>query len=658
MSDRRKRPRIWITDDSPTEALITERALGADYEFEKFADGSVVVERLASSPTRPDVLLLDWVMPGMTGDEVCRYLRSNPATHELPIIMVTASRVETNDVVTGLRAGADDYVARPFAPEELRARVEAVLRASKLREAATRERARLDTVNQLGRALLAAGSNIDGILDQLASTLTVSMCDGCSIQLLPGASPAAQVQRHRGEPTGAALAAISSLADPTVKEFDSADDARTQLPPAYHAYIDRFGLSGLAILPFPTVDPIQGIVTVTRDDAHGGFDGDDIATIETCIEYAALAVRTALRFDAERASRDQLHAVLEHLAIGIVATDAAGAVNLVNSTATSLVPGAAAAKDLVELAGLVTWTEPDGAPVSADAWLERHAQFSNHASRSELIMIRPGGARSTVLLSTVPLHDARGTLVGSVTAIEDVSADRAIEAERHAIGHYQQQMLGIVGHDLRNPLSALSTGISLIEALGEPVPKIGPVAKRLSSSVVRMTRIVEQLLDVTRLRFGEGLPMSPHEVTLIPIVRGAIEELGMAYRDTSFELVATTDVTGFWDPDRLSQMLSNLMSNAAQYGRAGTPVVITLAQVGDSAQIAVSNTNRDKPIPRELIDVLFDPYKRGRDEKRHTGLGLGLYIVHEIVKAHHGAIEVESTEQMTTFRVTVPLHRA
>jgi signal transduction histidine kinase/CheY-like chemotaxis protein len=529
-----KRPQIWIVDDSPTEALITERSLGKDFEYERFIDGSVVVERLAVSPKLPDVLLLDWVMPGMAGDEVCRFLRSNPHTQHIPIILVTASRVETADVVNGLASGANDYVARPFAAEELRARVDAVIRASQLRELANQERARLDTVNRVSRAVLTAGASTGDILHNLTAGLTVSLCDGCSVLFLPGPPPVpvAAIAHHRADPTGQALAAIATLTDPTVHTFTSSDDARRTLPPAYQPYIEQFGLRGLAILPFPISGPVQGVMTVTRDGHSTPFEPEDIATIETCLEYAALAIQTAMRFDAERAARE-------------------------------------------------------------------------------------------------------------------------------AIAKFQQQLLGIVGHDLRNPLAALTTGLSILDEVAKGVPLIASVVRRLSSSTHRMTRIVDQLLDVTRARLGGGIPMEPRDVQLLPLARATVEELVLAYPTSTFELVnsapVSVPVSGYWDPDRLSQVLSNLMSNAAQYGRQQTPVVLEIAQSGELATITVSNTNRDRPIPPELIEVLFDPYRRGRAEaKHHVGLGLGLYIVHEIVTAHGGRIDVESTELTTVFRVALP----
>jgi signal transduction histidine kinase len=528
----RRRPLIWIVDDSRTEALITERSLGSIYDFEWFGDGSAVVERLAAGAPQPDLVLLDWVMPGMNGDEVCRFLRTHPRTIELPIIFVTASRVETSDVVRGLAAGANDYVARPFAVEELRARVAAAIRAKQLSDSAQQERRRLSTVNQLGRALFEAGTDVGRILAELATALTASICDGCSILLLPRSVTVAAVTRHKADPTGESLAAIASLADPAIHAFDSTEQARATLSPGYAGYIARFGLRGLAILPFPSRDPVRGLVTVTRDGASEPFDVDDIATIETCIEYANVAVEAA-----------------------------------VNVT-------------------------------------EKHA----------------------------------------------------LAAERERVAQFQQQMIGIVGHDLRNPLGAILTGSELLAMQTTTNPAAASVLQRITSSANRMIRMVDQLLDVTRARLGGGIPVTPRETELVPVVRSVLDELALAHTKARFELIAASDVVGLWDPDRLAQVVANLVSNAVHYGHPSAPITVELTSSEAAAAITVHNAIRGKPIPPQALATLFDPYHRGDDLKRNaTGLGLGLYIVHEIVRAHAGTMGVESSQSGTKFRVVLPL---
>ncbi len=118
---------MWFVDDAPLERSNARRILEGTYDVELFADGAPVLERLGAGGS-PDVVVLDWMMPGVTGIEVCKFLRSSPASAELPVLMITAQR-ETEQVVEGLRAGANDYLLKPYAPDEMLARVGALVRS-------------------------------------------------------------------------------------------------------------------------------------------------------------------------------------------------------------------------------------------------------------------------------------------------------------------------------------------------------------------------------------------------------------------------------------------------------------------------------------------------------------------------------------------------
>ena len=135
-----RRRRIWIVDDSPTDAARARAAFPEDWEVQTFADGSAAIEALESG-SAPDVILLDWLMPGITGIDVCRYLRANRPDLQIAIVLVTAYG-RTEQVVEALEAGANDYVSKPFIDEELRARVEAQVRMHELLERAESAEAR------------------------------------------------------------------------------------------------------------------------------------------------------------------------------------------------------------------------------------------------------------------------------------------------------------------------------------------------------------------------------------------------------------------------------------------------------------------------------------------------------------------------------------
>ena len=130
-----KSKRVWVVDDSPLDIERACRVLGSECLVESFSDGSAALERLAASPA-PDVMVLDWVMPGVTGVDVCKFLRSDQGAHpEIGILLLTTHR-HTEQIVEGLSAGANDYLAKPYEDEELRARVHALLRARQLLERA------------------------------------------------------------------------------------------------------------------------------------------------------------------------------------------------------------------------------------------------------------------------------------------------------------------------------------------------------------------------------------------------------------------------------------------------------------------------------------------------------------------------------------------
>ncbi|HEY1815488.1 MAG TPA: ATP-binding protein [Kofleriaceae bacterium] len=638
---------LWVVDDSRTERSLIQTSLGDEYNYVEFTDGAEVIERLGTTTARPNLILLDWVMPGMGGDDVCRFVRSHPELSELPIIVVTSSRIETSDVVEGLELGANDYIAKPFAVEELRARVESVLRSTEMREASRRERARLAAVNQLGVALFEVGTDVTQILRELIASLASQLADGAAITLLPGELPVIAEARHRAatDSDTALLADIATIADPQVFSFESSDHARSILPPKYHGYIERFGLRGLAILPFPIRAPVAGVVTLTRDGHAKPFDAEDLATIETCIEYASLAVQNALRYDHERAARAQLHAILEHAPIGIVVTDGAGTIQLRNPAALRLIPGIERVNALAAVYDLGKWATPDGVPIDRASWrfgadnMELAGAFDDQTTRM-----------LSVSADTLPLR-AGG---GSVVAIEDISVRHAAIRERERIAAFQERMLGIVGHDLRNPLAAVVVGAEmLVDSVSGDAART--VLRRIQTSCDRMTAIVNLLLDATRARLGTGIPLARTEIALAPLVHGIIDELAASHA-VKFE-VEGADVRGTWDPDRLAQVISNLASNAVQYGNPDHAIRLGVTTTDTHATISVVNVPRGKPIPPDQLATLFDPFQRGDDArgKNREGLGLGLFIASEIVRAHGGRLDARSSEQSTVFTVELPL---
>ncbi|MFL5303623.1 MAG: GAF domain-containing protein [Polyangia bacterium] len=226
-------------------------------------------------------------------------------------------------------------------------------------------------------------------------------------------------------------------------------------------------------------------------------------------------------------------------------------------------------------------------------------------------------------------------------------------AELQQTVHFNETFTAILGHDLRNPLAAIVTSARLAMDRDSSEKLQKPLARILSSGN-RMTRMIDQLLDFTRVRLGGGIAVVPVDTDLAAVVRQVMDELDQANPDRSLRLACHGDTAGRWDPDRLSQVFSNLVANAVRHGRPEHGVAVTVDGRGDRAvRVTVHNMGT---IPAERLPKLFEPLAgSGRAPDNSQGLGLGLFITRELVCAHGGAIEVWSDEAAgTTFTVMLP----
>ena len=218
----------------------------------------------------------------------------------------------------------------------------------------------------------------------------------------------------------------------------------------------------------------------------------------------------------------------------------------------------------------------------------------------------------------------------------------------------RETFIGILGHDLRTPLGAIITSARFLLDLDESSPRSRALIATIASSGERMNVMVDDLLDFTRARLGVSMPITRTRVDLAHIIRTSVEEIVAAHPGMDVSVDISGDLSGEWDSARMSQVLSNLIGNAITHGSSGTQVTVTAR--GEADHVLFSIHNQGPPIPAGQLQQIFDPLTSGSLASRDSNhLGLGLYIVHEIVAAHGGAIEVESSEvQGTTFSVRLP----
>jgi signal transduction histidine kinase len=221
------------------------------------------------------------------------------------------------------------------------------------------------------------------------------------------------------------------------------------------------------------------------------------------------------------------------------------------------------------------------------------------------------------------------------------------------VDHTRETFLGILGHDLRTPLGAITTSAKFMLDLAE----LPPVARKLTATIAnsgkRMTAMIDDLLDYTRGQLGVAMPITRTRVNLGEILRASVEESLAAQPSKVVSLETSGDLHGEWDGPRLSQVLSNLIDNAISHGATGTWV--TVAARGEPQDVEVTIHNHGPPIPEDRLQHVFEPLVSSAEWRGSTHLGLGLYIVHEIVSAHGGTIRVRSSEaEGTAFTVRLP----
>ncbi|MBS2032529.1 MAG: PAS domain-containing protein [Deltaproteobacteria bacterium] len=251
-----------------------------------------------------------------------------------------------------------------------------------------------------------------------------------------------------------------------------------------------------------------------------------------------------------------------------------------------------------------------------------------------------------------PISDAVGHVTRLVGVVSDVTAQKEQEQHVSRVSRFQEQLLGIVSHDLRNPLSAIRVWAANA-AVEAQTPRAQRAADRIAHSAQRMDRMIGDLLDFTRARLGGGLPVTLAEADLREICAHVSDELGAAHPGR-LRLTTWGSAEGHWDSSRLAQVVSNLVGNALVHSPAESPVEVTVRGGDDEVEVEVHNDG--VPIPAELQPILFEPFRRGADaSRRSANLGLGLYISRELVKAHGGELYVRSDEgHGTTFIMRLP----
>jgi signal transduction histidine kinase len=284
-----------------------------------------------------------------------------------------------------------------------------------------------------------------------------------------------------------------------------------------------------------------------------------------------------------------------------------------------------------------------------------HALSGHSTVREVIVRHRETGEDRIIRYAAAPIT-VDNAVVGAVAIGTDVTERRAAESEEKRRAAFEQQLIGIVSHDLRNPLHTIrlsaTHGLRSVSEAGQR-----RVLERIVLASNRAGRMIDDLLDFTSVRFGGGLGVQRKPVNLHVLVAQVVDEMVATRPERRVATEVSGDGGGLWDEDRLVQVLQNLVGNALQH--TSEDVAVRVRTRGDAERVILDVHNGGPPIASDDLPSLFEPFQRGRGARSGAGrsMGLGLYITCHIVQAHGGTVTVRSTsEEGTTFTVTLPRH--
>jgi PAS domain S-box-containing protein len=575
-------------------------------------------------------------------------LESEPGSGGTRWWMATIGPVRGDDGgVLGACVVLSDVTSRRRAEEAAReARMEAELAIQALMrlQAVTTSLAAALTPGEVASVVMEQGL---GLLDAVAGSISWSTC-----------SDELEVLDAFGYPERALVAWRRFAVDlpaPLAEAFRTARPVWIESSAAYGARYPHLASTGRPFqgasvaVPLVVSERVRGVLGVDFD-APRRFDAADCSFILAVADQAALALERARLYEQQQALR----------------THAEEAAALLDTMFSSVPIGLAFVDwDLRFVHANSAWGRLHGlAPqafvghvvtsaLAGDAGTSRAARWRRILATGEPALDvedsradPEGPGRRTWLESCHPVVAGSDTVGLAVVAREVTRARRAEE--------FRNNLLGIVGHDLRNPLGAISGFAHFLRRVGGLDERQLRTIGRIEACAGKAARIAHDLLDLTRIESAQGLSIEPRPARADEICAATALEAETAFAGRQVRVTGAGDPAVVWDAARISQALSNLVVNAIEHGAPDRPVTVEWVAGADAVSLRVHNWG--PPIPAAVLAQLFEPFRPGaRAGARASGVGLGLYIVNEIARAHGGTLEVRSDDvEGTVFTLRLP----
>lgn len=239
------------------------------------------------------------------------------------------------------------------------------------------------------------------------------------------------------------------------------------------------------------------------------------------------------------------------------------------------------------------------------------------------------------------------------------------QALAESVAHYsdgvnrsRDTFLAILGHDLRSPLRVVAVSAAVLADSATSAASRAKAVESIQNGALSMSQMVRDLLEYTRSKLGAGIALELQEADVAQIIRASLAEVQAGYPQRSFRIDTESDLAAYVDPSRMQQAITNLLINAVQHGNSTSPVELVARRLAGATVVQVRN--KGARIPADLLQAIFDPAVQfeaaKRSSRRSASPGLGLFIAREITQGHAGTIEAKSSDESTTFTISIPPH--
>jgi len=589
---------------------------------------------------QPDLILTDYMMPGLNGLEVVEALRE--ANVNVPVILMTAEGSEAL-AVRALRAGVSDYLVKPITAEMLLSAVRGALQRHWQQQIKERLPAHLlESNRRLEKrlrelsTLVSVGASVTAMLDLqqvlnsvVEAAISVSGAEESSLMLIDDQTGELYVRAAKTLDQQTAHALCLPIGDSLASQVVRGGE------PVVAGGTGDEQVKGLVYVPLRAPNRVIGVLSVHNRREARAFEPDDVQVLSLLADFAAVAIQNARLYAEVIRERDTLDAILRDTDDYVIVVDAEDRILFCNATARN--------------AFGITHTDFIGKPLNqVISHPEVLALFAKEA-------IGGRGRRSEIALGGDKFLNAQLTIiqnVGRAAVMQDITHLKQLDRAK-------SDFVTAVAHDLRSPLTAILGYSELLTRAGPLNEQQTRFIEQITSSVHSITALIAELLELSRIEAGFNVDLEP--VAMERVVRKAVE--GLQHQKAQREHTLTLDIAPdlpplLGNPLRLQQMVANLVGNAIKYTPKRGDIRVNLWRDADNLVLQVADNGIGIPI--EDQPYVFNKFFRSeRAASEYDGTGLGLSIVKGVVDQHQGRIWLESREGVgTTFTVVLPLSPA